>query len=601
MNCIHLFGIILVCVTSVASARVFDVTEFGAVPDSGEDAGPAIRRAIASAIAQGEPATVRFPAGVFHIAPDEDADTALPIRDADGLCLVGAGSATRLVITDPRVDAVRFHNSSNVRIAHVTIDYDPLPFTQGDVVDVAEDGSFFTFAVDSGYLPPTAQAFVEAAAPWGMVVRQVDAGGEQFGPVPLMDGVWSHDDNGLWRCTFDDRDAIAKAHVIPGARYMYKARTMASSGVAFWSCVDVRLESVVVHAAPSLALLFGLCENVTIDGLRVERPENTQRLLSSNADGIHCLGNRGALRIENCYFEAMADDAINIHARAAVIMAQPGPHQLLVNEGGTVEHRQGDRLQLYDPEAGRIRTESLVVTAVQRDHQGTLLTLKEPVQDVVTGNTFQESDHLFNLDACGAGAVIRNNTFGSHRGRAILLKTTDTIVEENTFRNREGWGITLHQLQGWGEGPAGQRIRIRKNTFEGAGIGFSASIDICPRNRRNEPAAGRPVRDIYIENNTFRNPPNGIVTAWAVENLTLADNVVLADPGARVVKNGPLVALHTGAGFRIRGLQVTDHAEQTTAVIEVSANVPPGAAGVQMEDIHVTDNTLPILRDHRPE
>ena len=295
----------------------------------------------------------------------------------------------------------------------------------------------------------------------------------------------------------------------------------------------------------------------------------------------------------------MADDAINIHARGSIVLAQPAPNQLRVNEGGTVRHRVGDRLQLYDPEAGRIRTDSLVLTGVVRDRTGTLLTLNEAVETVVTGSTAQESDHLFDLDACGAGAIIRNNTFGYHRGRSVLLKTTDCVVEANTFGNREGWGISMQQLQGWSEGPAAQRVTIRGNTFEGSPqAGWSPSIFIQPTNRSGAPAEGRPVRDIRIEDNVFINPPNGVLSAWSVNGLHFVNNRVQAGAGTRVA-SGPLVSINTGTGVLVQGLKVSDTSGQTTAVVEAQATVALGPQGLTVEDVEITGGPFPVLIDHR--
>ena len=582
------------------SSEVFDVADYGACPDDAVDDGPAIRDAIAAAKAHTGPAVVRFQAGEYHIAPASGQRTALPVENVKDLVLEGRGKNTRLIITDPTADAVRFTECEDVGIAELAIDYDPPPFTQGTVLDVAGQLSF-VLRLDAGYLVPDDAPFRAAPSPWGLVVREVPGGGEQFGPIPLFGGMWHDEGGGLWRCVLTDPKAIGAAGIRAGSRFIYMARTVCSSGVAAWSCVGVRLTNVTVHAAPSLATLWGLNKNVVIDGLRVERPAGSGRLISTNADGIHCLGNRGTLRIENCSFEAMADDAVNIHARGGIILGQPAPNQLLVNEGGTVQHRIGDHLQLYDPEAGRIRAQPLIITDVVRDQTGALLTLDRDVKTVVTGSNPQESDHLFDLDACGAGAVIRNNTFGYHRGRSVLLKTTDCLVEGNTFRNREGWGVSIQQLQGWSEGPAAQRVTIRGNSFQGSRqAGWSPSILIRPTTRSGAPAQGRPVRDIRVENNKFVNPSNGILSAWSVDGLEFANNQVQAGAGTRVA-SGPLVSLNTGTGFVFNGLKVSDASGQTTAVVEAQATVEHGPPGLTVENVEILEGDFPILIDHREQ
>jgi len=268
----------------------------------------------------------------------------------------------------------------------------------------------------------------------------------------------------------------------------------------------------------------------------------------------------------------MADDAINIHARAAAVVERLGSSRLLVNPSGTVQFQEGDRVQIYDPERGAIRHAERVVTAVEPRDALVALDFDEPIGPVTSGTDFRDADHLFNLDACGAGSLIRNNRFGIHRGRGVLLKTVDARIEGNVFENREGWAIAMHQLQSWGEGPAAQRVLIRDNTFEGMSPGWSPFIDIRPSRRGDVPAEGRPVRDVRIEGNRMRNPGNGVLHASGVDGLTFVDNVVTCGAGSRLTP-GPLLTLRNAAGVRVDKLTVNDPNEKTSALIHVGRDV----------------------------
>ena len=58
--------------------RVFHVCGSGAEAVSDEDAGPAIRRAIAAAIAHDGPVVVQLESGAYRVAPERGARDALP-------------------------------------------------------------------------------------------------------------------------------------------------------------------------------------------------------------------------------------------------------------------------------------------------------------------------------------------------------------------------------------------------------------------------------------------------------------------------------------------------------------------------------------------
>jgi hypothetical protein len=66
---------------------------------------------------------------------------------------------------------------------------------------------------------------------------------------------------------------------------------------------------------------------------------------------VHCQQNRSGPVIEDCYFEGMADDAINIYAPPNVLREIREPTQWLVSPGCLI--LPGDRLQVLDPQTGR--------------------------------------------------------------------------------------------------------------------------------------------------------------------------------------------------------------------------------------------------------
>lgn len=70
--------------------RIFHARDFGAVPDSGMDAGDAIRAALAAALAAGPGATVQLEAGTYRVSAGATRAYCFPIRDAHELTVRGA-------------------------------------------------------------------------------------------------------------------------------------------------------------------------------------------------------------------------------------------------------------------------------------------------------------------------------------------------------------------------------------------------------------------------------------------------------------------------------------------------------------------------------
>jgi len=65
--------------------------------------------------------------------------------------LVIDGTETKLVCRDWRHTALNFEDCSSITLRGVTIDYDPLPFTQGTVTARAEDGAWIEVAIHDAY------------------------------------------------------------------------------------------------------------------------------------------------------------------------------------------------------------------------------------------------------------------------------------------------------------------------------------------------------------------------------------------------------------------------------------------------------------------
>ncbi|MDR7130230.1 hypothetical protein J2X69_002578 [Algoriphagus sp. 4150] len=78
-------------IPSLSERAVFDVTDYGAVPDDAEFDDVAIKKAISAALATKDGGIVFFPPGKFLIAPDEDRDSYFLINQSN-ILLKGSGS-----------------------------------------------------------------------------------------------------------------------------------------------------------------------------------------------------------------------------------------------------------------------------------------------------------------------------------------------------------------------------------------------------------------------------------------------------------------------------------------------------------------------------
>lgn len=583
--------------------RVFLVSDYGAEPDVSKDAGPGIRAAIQAAITASQPAVVQLDRGRYCVDGIKGERAAIMITGAANLTLRGVGKDTLLVIRNPRIGGVEVTDSVNIRLENFAVDYDPLPFTQGTVTVVDTASGTYDVAIDAGYPLPSESYFFTSESSWGLLVDNVNPKRARYGPHPLFTASWEHISDNVWRFKSADPPMIAAAEMKAGDRYVHKARRFSESAINFWRTRQANIDSITVYAGPALASIWGQNEDVKISALRVEVLPGSGRLLSANGDGIHNLGTRGSLLIEECVFEGMGDDAINIHARAGAVVAAPSPSRIVV-QGDLFQAERGDWLQIYDPRSGHIRAEVEVSSSESGGKGRYIVTMCNEVDDIAAGSDFSDADHVYNLSACGQNAVIRNNYFGRHRGRGVLLKTVNAVVEHNTFENVEGWGIAIQHEPNWPEGPVAHDIIIRDNTFQGTGYGgVMPAIHIVPMppEGMTTEGRGRATGNINIENNQFINLRNTVINACSVERISILKNRIKIEDNTEASNSAAIVLDHS-AGARIEQLEVelTNTRCEPYEAVYIKANVPRGERGVHLAHIQGDPAAVPIMiRDER--
>ncbi len=568
-----------------APPRAFHVSDFGAQPDTDADSGPAIRAAIAAAIASGDPAEVILGEGVYRIAPAPSTEQAIPIQGARDLTIRGQGLATELVITEPTAGGFTISNCERLTVKGLAIDYDPLPFTQGTVTAVDLEGRTFDLEIDEGYIEPDHPSFAEAKAAWGLIIRPGE--GEratQYGPHAIPAVGVERVTGRTWRMSVDGEptgysDPFVSSRMAPGNRYVNMARNYAAAVGADHS--EATFEGITLYASPGLAFLAYLCETVTVRDCHTTLRPDSGRLLSTNADGVHCRGARRGIVIEDCSFEGMSDDAINIHASPIPVIEVVSPSELIVQKFHYTL-RPGDKLEAMDSAAGSIRGRAIAVEVEEiPDRWAYRVTLDRSIEGIRGGTNFADADNLYNLSECAEGSIVRGCHFKSYRGRGALLSTVGAVVSGNTFDSVEGWGVVLfHESTRWGEGPLARDVTIEGNTFNGQG-GYQAAIWAYTGQRDGSPATTPDVRKVLIRGNRFINLGVPAADLRACRDVRILDNEIsTSDDAPRARQSYSSIVLNDSTGVIIDGLRVHDTDPRHVSVISGDAQVTNLTAGI---------------------
>ncbi|MEN8255676.1 MAG: LamG domain-containing protein, partial [Verrucomicrobiota bacterium] len=516
-GCMALF--FLVC--SIGEARtVFNVDSYGAVPDDGLDDGPAVRAAVAAAIGSGSPSEVRFGVGEYRLAPATGATECVKIDSATDLWFSGAGTnLTDLVFTDRSVFSIRVHYSQDVVVEGFSVDYDPLPFTQGTVTRVGVDE--FDIQLDGGY-PLLSDPYFNNPD-WDILGEEVAT----IGGTNYYDGYLYHPDWAGPHPVFTDLGG-GKFTVSPieGERVNEMAQNdrmvlwaNAWHPIEFIGNVGITFRNVNVFSSPWITTSWHANENVQIDHIAILPKPGTTRYLSTNRDGMTGNGWRGSLVIEDCYFQALGDDYINIGGYESSISSVEAAAQIVVSAPNQHEtFKVGDHIQIYDKANATLVAQVGIGSVADLGSWNFRLILDSTVAGMTAGMK------VYNIDSCGAGAVIRNNRFMESRSR-VVLRSHDVLVESNAFHSVAKELIDIIYDYGWGAGIVPFNITVRGNEFIRP-LGIRDDTLHVEQKTGGVAVPDMSITNILIEGNVFKTALVEPINLYGCRDVRIIDNTI---------------------------------------------------------------------------
>ena len=499
--------------------------QFGAVPDSGENASQALQSALARCKENGPSRLVLEP-GRYELGQiREQATIGAPCIRVDGAVdLEIDGQGAELVGRDLST-LFQFTGARNLAIRNLTVDWEPCPFTGGVVVATGE-GSF-DLKVEPPH-PALAGVIIQGVLGYDpihhrMAHRGLDyyqRGGECLTPTQIVgDGVI--------------RVFVSRDRGIPAVGDPVIARHQIYSCNPFHlvSCADVEVTDLTVYAAPGMGLVGADSENISLERFNVLRRPDSGRWMSTGADATHFMSCRGTISITDCLFEGMGDDATNIHNRNLLVTARDGDHTLRmasVTQGSrrvpNILPRVGDAVEIGGGENPLEPYATLAVSEVE---------VLAPTRELAV--TF--SDAL--PDRCAAGDVaanssaaprarIRNCSVRNNRARGMLVQTRDVVVENCVFEHVSGAALHVaSDANFWWEGIGVRDVAIRRNRFHHCNFGAArrgAAVDVFSELEGGSLSPAGVHRNIVIENNRFEESDGSAIHLHSTDGAVLRRN-----------------------------------------------------------------------------
>lgn len=309
------------------------------------------------------------------------------------------------------------------------------------------------------------------------------------------------------------------------------------------------LEDVIVRSSPGMGIICQLSTDVTIRGSGTAEDRTagampragSGRVTSLQADATHFSNCRGLVSVENCMFERMCDDAINVHSTCLKIERILPPNRLICK----FVHRQakgfevfaaGDTVRFIKARTMEAKAEVRLTAAKLMDSETYELTLQCPVPSgYAAGDTIESATWQPEVRFVG-------NKVNRNISRATLFTTPLKVsCESNCFEVISGAAIKLSgDSMNWFESGGCREVVIRGNRFVNSCTTYCAGV-IAIDPEIAEPAAQveRYHRNILIEDNLF--DMHGVPLLWArsVSGLVWRNNRIVRNDRYRSLRRKP--------------------------------------------------------------
>ncbi len=598
--------VVLLWCGGAQAAGQFSVDAFGAKPNQRVDSAAAARAAVRQAIQAGG-GVVRFGPGTYYMMTADNNAYAVWPRNARNVHVTGVKGKTKIIVTDPHIGFFRWDRSTNCALTNVIVDYETPPFTQGKIVAVSKAGGTFDLKIDEGF-PQLDAGFFNRGREWGMPIDRKERRPKYWWGDHIWIKDWQKVSPGVWRLTC--KSAGQTKELAVGDRYVQLARQKNHGVFGVWHSSQILMQDIIVHASPGITNGVVMSDAVVYRRFQVRFREGSKRLITSNGDGIHVHGNRRGPLIEDCYFEGICDDGVNLNSHMNPITKVVSPTEIIVHRKA-VEFRRGDRVQIADPDQGTVKGLTTIVALKALPGDRFALTLAKPIEGMRENTGApragaggrgrgrspearqDKGDVLYNLSASNENFIIRNNTFTMHRRHGLLIRSGKGLIEGNTFDRICGAAILIQNGMPL-EGPVPWDVTIRKNKCiavarshnHGYQSGYGA-IMVRTNKKGHKPAPGRGITNIRIIDNEIIDPPMQGIYVVSATDVTISGNKVTAT--ADTPPYGPNVGMRidNAAGVKIKDFTFTDPRGLVKAGIVITRSVDAGDKGVTLSGLKI--------------
>jgi hypothetical protein len=467
-----------------SQGKSFFVSDYDAYPDDNLDDTNGIQLAINDAIKYGLLADIIFGDGTYEIS------STISIVNATNLTITGQGIDRTFLIGDNEVSIFSAQYCQGLKLTSFSIDYNPLPFTAGFVVNL--DNQY----IDVQVIPPHQTEIgrqVHAILRYDPIEMR-----PAFGPntyeiyqTPPDNANTSIVSPGIIRLPLRQPTKFLKRDPVI-ARY---ASTFINPGISIKDVTDITIQSITIYTSWGVGVFTLRARRLNIIDYHVI-PHNG-RWMSVAAGCTHFIDTREYVSVTDSKCQAMGDDGFNEHAVFFLVTEVIDSSTIIIeaiNLTFALDMGVGTNLEFSaNRQPFSVHGNGTISTIVFKSITSRKITFTSSV-NINLGDWVCVADTPL--------LTIRNFTVSHNRARGVLLETRNIDIRQSVFNKTSGPAILIQPSMYWHEGPEALNVSLINNIYINNNEGIAQEkgiITILPDPTQLVPV----IDDIRVESSTF--------------------------------------------------------------------------------------------------
>ena len=447
------------------------------------------------------------------------------------------------IVMHGRIMPFALFDCENITFRNFSIDYDRPFYTQGTVMEYSDNSvtikipELFAYRIDNHDFIALSDFWEHRLITGDMLLRCMDPNtgrpsansgvilaliGDRIYPRPNPPLPIHH----LYADDLGDR--IVRLRNLPDGFSPVKGEILAmthedrrKTAFLIERCTDTFFEHVRLIHIGAMGITANLCHNISLDDFSMYIDEKCpDRIISINADSFHCFHCTGLMKVENCRFENMLDDAINIHGNYLVCRKKVDDRTLMVqNRCAGIKNMEfmlpGDDITIYRQNTQEIKWNGITESSEYiDDDQNMLITFREPIKSDIDEGDILENRKMPDIDISGC----RVKCMGGFR----ISSGKKVSIRDCSFENSSFSILFSGDMDYWYENGPVKDVTIQGCEFIKCGIPVQTACGFRPTDK-----APYYHENITFTDNLIEDPEREIMDLRNVRNIVCKSNRII--------------------------------------------------------------------------